>query len=199
MKARVSVAITGGIGSGKSTVLKILKGLGYTVFSCDEISKNLSEEKDYLEELEKLFPNVLNKDGRLNKKELSDRVFKTQKELEKLNKFSHPIIMRKLQEKINESNGVIFSEVPLLFEGGFENIFDFVIVVLRSHSKRVESVCARDYKNVDEIEARIQKQFDYENFEFEKLPKNKYFIIFNDEKEEFLKDSVEKILSKINP
>ena len=70
---KIKVAVTGGIGSGKSTVLAILKDMGYSVYSCDEIYKNLIRRKDYVAEIEKRFGCV--KDGHIQLDELSEKVF----------------------------------------------------------------------------------------------------------------------------
>lgn len=197
MKDRVSVAVTGGIGSGKSTVIKILKELNYPVFSCDEISKELSKKKEYLEKLNKIFPSVFDVDGRLDKKKLAELVFNDENLLKKLNDFSHPIIMEKLQKKVRSVNGLVFSEVPLLFEGEFEKDFDFVIIVLRDLSKRIESVCARDRLKNEQVLDRIKRQFNYEQLDVKTLPKNQ-FIVWNNKEQEELKNSIKMILNKIN-
>ena len=197
MKDRVSVAVTGGIGSGKSTTIKILKELNYPVFSCDEISKELSQEKEYLDKLNKIFPSVFDAEGRLDKIKLAQLVFNDENLLKKLNDFSHPIIMEKLQKRVRSVNGLVFSEVPLLFEGKFENDFDFVIIVLRDLSKRIESVCARDCLKNEQVLDRIKRQFNYEKLDLKTLPKNQFFV-WNNEGEDNLKNSIKLILNKIN-
>ena len=78
-----SIAITGGIGSGKSTALRILKDAGYPVYSCDEIYKELIKQADYVEEVKRMLPNVV-EDGKINKENMSKN--KTNTAMEELYK-----------------------------------------------------------------------------------------------------------------
>ena len=68
------IAVTGGIGSGKSTVLTLLKNLGYPVFSCDEIYREITESQAYVKEIETLFPSCV-ENGTINRKALAEIVF----------------------------------------------------------------------------------------------------------------------------
>ena len=105
--------------------------------------------------------------------------------------------MEKLQKKVRSVNGLVFSEVPLLFDGEFEKDFDFVIIVLRDLSKRIESVCARDRLKNEQVLDRIKRQFNYEQLDVKTLPKNQ-FIVWNNKEQEELKNSIKMILNKIN-
>ena len=138
------IAITGGIGSGKSTVLQYLKEKSYIVFSCDEIYRDLSNTYEFIEKLKKLFPDAI-VDGKLDRKKLSNIVFKDKEELLKLNRLTHPLIMEKLLYEMEKaSSGVVFAEVPLLFEGNYQTKFDYVIVVVRDLNDRIEAIKLRD-------------------------------------------------------
>ena len=129
--AKIKVAITGGIGSGKSTALSYLKELGYPVFSCDEIYKEVISSKEYIDKIKEFFPEAVTH-GCIERKILSEIVFNDPEKRALLNGISHPLIMQKLYEQMDTSeNELVFAEVPLLFEGGFENEFDHVIVILR--------------------------------------------------------------------
>lgn len=197
MKKRVSIAVTGGIGSGKSMVLSFLKNLNYSVFSCDQIYKELSCDEEYLKELEKIFPNIIDESGCLNRALLSEIVFSNRENLEKLNNLSHPLIMKKLQENIERENGLVFSEVPLLFEGKLENQFDYIIVVFRKKQDRINAVSLRDNKTKSEVEQRISNQFDYDN-QIDSLNKKKnVFILKNDSSLQDLKVALLDIIIKI--
>lgn len=151
-------AITGGIGSGKSAFSKILRETGYPVFSCDDIYAELCGEAEYLNALKKLFPDCV-ADGVVNRAALSQKVFSDRAELAKLNALSHPMIMRRLFE-LTEREPVSFSEVPLLFEGGYETQFDGVIVLVRGEEERIKSVMARNGLTEDAVRARLANQFD---------------------------------------
>ena len=151
-------AITGGIGSGKSTVCRILREKGFQVFSCDEIYRELRGERAYLDKIAELFPECVNEKG-LNAPALSALVFSDEAELERLNAVSHPLIMERLMARMNELP-LSFAEVPLLFEGGFDALFDGVLAIRREKGARLAAVRARDGLTETEILARMEKQFD---------------------------------------
>lgn len=170
----MKIAITGGIGSGKSTVSNIIKEEGYVVFSCDAIYAELLCDKSFADSLADVFGAEIFLDGILNRKKLSDIVFNDVSALQKLNELSHPAVIKRAIGKM-EGLPLSFCEVPLLFENGYENMFDGIIVVLRDTKKRINSVIKRDNLSVEEIEARIKAQFDYDNNNF-----TKYYVIHND-------------------
>lgn len=174
MQNSYKIAVTGGIGSGKSTVCEIIKKLGFATLSCDEIYAELLKDADFLNILEKNFCGVLNANGLLNRKKLSNIVFSDSAKLEKLSALTHPAIMKKLLKSAEEVKGICFCEVPLLFEHGYEKLFDKVIVVTRDYTERVQAVSKRDNITQKEVENRINSQYDYENSDFAK-----YYVIHN--------------------
>lgn len=171
-QSNVKIAITGGIGSGKSSVAEIIAGEGYPVFSCDKIYSELLCDKTFLSEIEKIFPGVV-KGGKLDRRMLSSEVFKDTGKLKKLNALTHDKILCAAFCKMEEER-LSFLEVPLLFENGFEKLFDGVVVVLRDFEKRVDSVMQRDKISREEVILRIKSQFDYDNYDFAK-----YYVIHN--------------------
>lgn len=188
----MKIAITGGIGSGKSLVSKYLSDKGYPVFSCDKIYKEICDNREYLKKLSELFGNEAIKNGKINRKYLSDLVFHDKESLKKLNGLSHPMIMSELMRKMDGEEGVVFAEVPLLFEGNYENLFDKIIIVYRPLQKRILSIMERDGIAEEEALSRINHQVDYE----EKIKQND-FIIYNDGDIAALKRNIEKILHEI--
>ena len=155
------IAITGGIGSGKSAVCRILKERGYPVFSCDEINRTLLSEKSYLDGLCALFPTCV-KDGKLQKTALAALVFSDKEALETLNAYAHPRISERLRRDMEGAGKTCFAEVPLLFESGMTDLFDGVIIVLRNKEERIRAVVARDGLTPEKAEARMKQQFDYD-------------------------------------
>ena len=155
------IAITGGIGSGKSAVCRILKERGYPVFSCDEINRALLGEKSYLDGLCALFPACV-KDGKLNKTALSALVFSDKEALKTLNAYAHPRISERLRCDMEGAEKTCFAEVPLLFESGMTKQFDGAIVVLRNKEERIRAVVTRDGLTAEQAEARMKQQFDYD-------------------------------------
>lgn len=157
------IAITGGIGSGKSTVLHILGEMGYPIFSCDEIYREIIDAPEYIQKISAAFPECI-KEGKIDRKLLSNIVFENCETLAKLNAIAHPLIMQRLLEKMdNCASEKVFAEVPLLFEGNYENLFDKVIVIYRNKDKRIESVVNRDQISFGSVKKRISTQFDYDD------------------------------------
>ncbi len=157
------IAITGGIGSGKSAVLSLLKEKGYPVFSCDEIYQEIIKEPAYINKVGTLFPfAVIN--GRINRKSLGDIVFNDEKSRKQLNAIAHPLILERLffYMEGNESE-FSFAEVPLLFENNLQERFDATIVVLRDKTARIKSIKERDNASAEEANRRINAQFDYDS------------------------------------
>ena len=173
MRNNIKIAITGGVCSGKSTVAQIIEEQGYKVLSCDKIYSEILEDSLFIDTLAKEFGAIKNVDGTLNRARLSEIVFGCDERLKKLNSLTHPKIMQRAMEQMT-GEGLFFCEVPLLFEGGFEQLFDNVIVVLRNDAERIAELMQR--RNIDEKQAflRINSQFDYKNCNFEK-----YYVIHN--------------------
>ena len=185
------IAITGGIGSGKSAVCRILKERGYPVFSCDEINRALLSEKSYLDGLCALFPACV-KDGKLNKAALSALVFSDKEALKTLNAYAHPRISERLRRDMEGAEKTCFAEVPLLFESGMTDLFDGIIVVLRNKEERIRAVVARDGLTAERAEARMKQQFDYDGT----LPDG-CLVIENDGDEAAPREKVDEVLEAL--
>lgn len=182
------IAITGGIGSGKSTVLKIIKDYGYLVIDSDKIVQDLYKKRKVLRKIKTFFPNCV--DGRLvlrpNKKLIADRIFNSEKDYEKLTGYLTPLVIKQIFSIANQQkNGLIFAEVPLLFERSYQDLFDGVIVVKRELNARIESVIKRSNLTREQVLERISAQVDYDNIDL----KN-YTIISNDFDEQDLKQKI---------
>ena len=192
MKQSKKIAVTGGIGSGKSTVLKIIEQKGYPVFSCDEIYAELIKDKKFLAKLCDKFGDILNEDGGLDRKKLSSIVFGDREKLARLDALTHPAIYAEMFRRVDETWGLCFCEVPLLFESGGEELFDGVIVVLRDEKQRIESVAERDNCSVNDVKLRIVNQFDYNKLNF-----TKYYVLHNNGNLEQLSAQIDDILQRI--
>lgn len=187
----IKIAVTGGIGSGKSYVLNTLKEQGFCVFSCDGIYEELIKDKDFSKEIaQDLGCEYLDGDV-INKKRLARAVFADREKLQKLNEITHPAI---IQNAISKMNGckLSFCEVPLLFECGYEGLFNEVIVVLRKNNARIQSIILRDKITYDEAVLRLKSQIDYDNLNF-----NNYFVIRNYGGLAELKNNTQEIIEKI--
>lgn len=168
----IKIAITGGIGSGKSTVAEIITEKGFTVISCDKVYVDLLNNDEFVSKISEEFDGILT-NGLLDKGKLASLVFSDEQKLKRLNEITHPVIMEKVFELMSEHK-VCFCEVPLLFEGGYERNFDYVLIVLRDLNERVASVVARDNIGEEEVIKRIKAQFNYDNLDF-----TQYYVIHN--------------------
>ena len=186
-------AITGGIGSGKSMVTTIIKSLGYAVFSADEVYANLLKNSDFCKQIYNLLDLKFNSEKGFDRKEVANVVFADKQKLKLLNSFTHDKIMATLNDLSININGVVFHEVPLLFESGYQDRYDGVIVVYRNLEDRINAVISRDNLTKTEVESRIKNQFDYENNSL-----LDYIIIKNDGEYEDLKSNVKEVLLKLN-
>ena len=193
MKQSKKIAVTGGIGSGKSTVMKIIAGKGYPIFSCDEIYSQLTSDSDFLNILRHSFGDILNSDGTLDRKKLSEIVFNNPAKLAELDKITHPAIYKEMFRMADEAGGICFCEVPLLFESGAESLFDGVIIVMRNEEQRIKSVTARDKLPEQDVKKRISNQFDYNSADFAM-----YYVIHNNGDLSELEWQTKEIIKKIN-
>ena len=131
----MKVAVTGGIGAGKSEFMRAVKELGIRTYSADEINAELLRDKRYIEKLSEAFPLAV-KDGKADKSVLREEVFSDEKKRKTLNALAHPEIRR----KIEEITGDAVIEVPLLFESGMTDLFDRVIVVTAGEDARINRI-----------------------------------------------------------
>lgn len=167
------IAITGGIGSGKSTAITAIKQMGYLVISADETYAELLKNPEFVRGVYRAVDIACDK-IELDRNLLSTEVFKNSEKLKALNDFTHAKIYNAMFEK-SKGYDVVFHEVPLLFESGYQNKYDKVIVIMRDINSRIQSVKSRSGLSDEEVISRIKNQFNYEN-----LDKNKHTVITND-------------------
>lgn len=164
----IVISITGGIGSGKTTVANIIRDMGFVVISSDENAKKLINSNDEIKnKLIALFGEaVFSTDGKLNSKYLSQKVFgdtQMHKEnLQSLNQIVHPYVIDYLINEVNkyEKNGeeYIFVESALTYEAGLEEGFEYVIVVDSDEDTAIQRVMKRTGLSKQEVSYRNQNQ-----------------------------------------
>ncbi len=192
------IAITGGIGSGKSTVVSILKEWGYIVFSCDEIYREIIQLPSYVEKIASLFPTCV-RNGEIDRQILSELIFSDEKNRTALNNVAHPMIMERLDAYMNMSKEeYVFAEVPLLFEGNYERLFDEIIVVMRDKNERILSLEKRDKQSRENIQRRIATQLDYDSREGNvRLKNSNAIVIDNNQSLEDMKCYLKAVVQKL--
>ncbi|MBD5583806.1 MAG: dephospho-CoA kinase [Clostridia bacterium] len=179
------------MGSGKSAVAEILVKEGYPVFSCDKIYTKLLNDSNFLGKLSTQFDGIITPDGALDRAKLSETVFNDKSALSKLNALTHPAIMEEVLKK-SKKEKLSFTEVPLLFENGFERYFDSVIVVLRDENERINAIVERDGIEREKVILRLKSQFNYDKCNFAK-----YYVIHNCSNFADLEQKTIEILKKI--
>ena len=154
-------ALTGGIGSGKSTVLSLFKEMGVPTFSADDSAKHaMQHNPDVRKKITALFGDVAFKDGKLNRAFLAEQVFKDKAKLETLNAVVHPAAnsaYTQWQEAQNASYTMY--EFPIVFELNAQDRFDGIILVTANEKERIKRVKVRDQVGEDAVRARMQNQW----------------------------------------
>ena len=179
MQAPQHYGITGGIGSGKTTVCRIFEALGIPVYYADDEAKRLMTEDAPLRArlVEAFGEATYLPDGALNRTYLAELVFNDAAQLERLNGLVHPAVGRHSAAWQRAQRDVPYTlkEAALLFESGSERMLDGVITVFAPEALRIARVTQRDRTTPAEVRARMAKQLS----EAEKL-RRADFIIHND-------------------
>ena len=160
---KMVIGITGGIASGKSNVCSVVKELGYPIISCDEITKQNYQigGKIYNVVLERFGNEYLKDDNTIDRKKLGKLIFNNKSAKMLLDSITHPIIKEELLKEIEKyDDGLIFVEIPLLYEAKFDSICDKVICVFLSQKYQVERLMEREGIDEDFALAKIHSQMD---------------------------------------
>lgn len=163
----ITIGLTGGIGSGKSTVSSRLAELGAFIVDADLVAREIVEPgQPALAELAEAFDGVLNPDGTLNRAELARQAFATPEATKKLNAITHPRIRARTEElfKQGRESGaeVLVYDMPLLIENGEVNKVDHVLVVDAPDELRIERLVQHRGLDEDDARRRIAAQIDRE-------------------------------------
>lgn len=157
------IGVTGGIASGKSNVCNVIKEAGYPVLDCDKITQELSnvDMPIYNAIVNAFGSDFVLEDKSLDKKKLSKLIFNNDAAKIRLNQVTHPIIRDELIKRIGEiQDGLVFVEVPLLYEAKFNDICDKVICVFLTKKRQVERLMEREGIDEDYALAKIHSQMD---------------------------------------
>ena len=179
----LKIGITGGIGSGKTTVAKVFEVLGIPVYYADDEAKRLMNTDEKLKEKIQLhFGNDVYKDGRLDRKYLSEIVFKNPEKLQLLNALVHPATLKDAEKWMqSQSTAYSLKEAALIFESGAHEYLDYVIGVTAPAPLRLQRTMQRDGIAREDVISRMDKQID-ETIKMKLCD----FVIKNDEQEMLL-------------
>lgn len=176
----LKIGITGGIGSGKSTVCQVFETLGISVFYADAAAKYLMEHDQILiEQVKELFGESAYTNGKLNNKMIGAIVFKDKDKLARLNAISHPAVLRYSAEWMEHCKGpYALKEAALFFETDSYKAMDLMIGVTAPKALRIARTIQRDHISEEQVLERMAKQMD----EAEKMSRCDY-VITNDDKQ----------------
>ncbi|TVZ25356.1 dephospho-CoA kinase [Gillisia sp. Hel_I_86] len=155
------VGLTGGMGSGKTTVANFFKELGVPVYIADDAGKSLMNTNAGVKsKIVSLFGKLAYSDGHLDRKYIASQVFNSPEKLQQLNQIVHPAVGLDFKKwKNNQDGPYVIYEAAILFEaGGYKNC-DLIILVTAPLEERIKRLQARDKSSLEEIEARIQHQW----------------------------------------
>ena len=160
----LKIGLTGGIGSGKSTVAKIFETLGIPVYYADAEAKRLMNSNETLKvSIRQYFGEAAYKNDELDRKYLADIVFNTPEKLELLNALIHPVTINDAEEWMQKQVAPYsIKEAALLFESGAAENLDFIIGVYAPQALRIRRVMKRDGLPEEEILKRINRQINEE-------------------------------------
>ncbi len=168
------VGLTGGIGSGKTTVAKMFEKLGVSIYIADLEAKKITNRPSTLKILEKKFGKEIIKNNELNRSLMAQIVFNHPEKLAQLNAIIHPLVAQDFKKWVQEKNSekFVIKEAAILLETKKHHNCDFIITVTAPLDLRIKRVEERDHTSKDEILKRIKSQWTDE----QRIAKSDYVI-----------------------
>lgn len=193
MKKKIVIGISGGIASGKSLVSEYLKNKGYKIYDCDLIAHEIFELQDTKVKIANTF-NIDIKD--VNRKYISKLAFNNNKLLESLNDIMKNKIISQMKEIINNNNGLIFFDAPLIYDWHLEDMFDRVIFVYVNKNIQELRLSQRDNIDLEYAKKKINSQIDIDE-KYQLAKSRKDYIVDNNGTIDALNPQIDKILKEI--
>ena len=183
----MKIAITGGIGSGKSYVCRLLEQRGISIYDCDSAAKRLMHTSEPLRQqlTELIGPDTYDNEGRLNKAVVAQFLLQSEENAKAIDNIVHPAVAHDFQ-----NSGYQWMECAILFESGFEQLVDRIIVVTAPEEVRINRIMHRDGINSEKAQEWINRQWSQE-----KVRQRADFEIVNDGKQDLNKKINDIILS----
>ncbi len=156
----IIIGLTGGIGSGKTTIANYYKSLGIPVYTADNEAKNLYTDPNVLVQLTAIFDDSIITNKQLDKKKLAALVFNNPSALQKLNNLIHPLVKLHFENwiQLHKEFPVLIKESALLFETNAYKNCDYTITVTAPEQEKINRVQLRDHCSKSEVEARMKNQ-----------------------------------------
>ena len=195
----IIIGVTGGIGSGKSYICRIISSLGFPVYNCDaEAKKLMNTNKHIINSLKQLIgENSYDSEGNLNKPIIAQFLFTNEENTHKINSVVHPVVKEDFRSWASAQNAdLIFMESAILFESGFNDVVDNVITITAPPETRIERTIRRDNTTREQVIARMNQQMQDE----ERVRLSDYIICnnTNDNVEQQIKTIIETLSKKVH-
>jgi len=173
------IGLTGGIGSGKSTVARVFATLNIPIYTSDiEAKKLMNSSSEIKEKLISEFGNEVYLKNFLNRKFLANIIFNDKQKLNFINSVVHPVVINHFNKWVSlQTSTYVIKENAILFESGMHKNVDFIITVVAPENVRIKRVMKRDKTTYKDVKSRILNQMSEE----EKIEKSN-FVIINDDK-----------------
>ncbi|PRZ21631.1 dephospho-CoA kinase [Flavobacterium granuli] len=184
------IGLTGGIGSGKTTIANHFKSLGIPVYIADEEARKLMQSDEIVKAIKETFGSDFFEKDVLNRAKLAEAVFNDPDKLKELNAIVHPAVKKHFKQWLLEHNNfpAVIYEAAILFESGSYKDFDLIITVTAPIETRIQRVIARDKTSREQVLKRMEAQWTDE----QRISKS-HFVIENDSIENSIKE-IERIL-----
>lgn len=196
MKNVIKLGVTGGLASGKSTACRFLQEKGCPVFDADKVAKDiLFSSPEIWEKLAQKFGPDIITDNELDKSKLAEVAFSSRRNQSILNSLIHPRVREKFQDFVVEKeadNKVVVADVPLLFEGDFDKLVDYSLLIFTDRDIRIKRALKRGNLTREQIENRMELQMP----EKEKKKRATY-VIENNSDLENLQQKVDHLYEKL--
>ena len=188
------IGLTGGIGSGKTTIAKHIKSLGIPVYIADDEARKIMQSVEIISAIKKIFGTSIFENDILNREKLAAIVFSDSEKLEKLNSIIHPAVKKHFENWIlnHKKYPYVIYEAAILFESGSYKNCDLIITVTAPIESRIQRVIQRDHTTRENVLKRINSQWN----DAQRISKSDYVI--ENITPEIAKSEVDKILKILN-
>jgi len=174
----LKLGVTGGIGSGKTSVCRVFSVLGVPVFSADPVAKKIMDyDRDIINKINTVAGKDLYREGTLDRRELAKLIFNNQKLLRKVNSIVHPVVFEHFKLWVSEQTApYVIMEAAILFESSASKLVDRIATVVAPIDERVQRVTRGKHLTRDQVMERIRNQIDDDT----RIRKSNY-VIYNSE------------------
>jgi dephospho-CoA kinase len=183
----LKVGLTGGIGSGKSTIAKVFESLGIPVYYSDLEARKFLNNAAFVAQMKARWGPQVESNGVVDRAFIASIIFNQDSELEWMNQAIHPLVREDFKKWCEQQKApYVVQEAAILFESGFQHLFDCIITVSASQEERLQRVIARDHVKLKDVKARMDKQWK----ESERI-RNATYVIYNNDQDQALKHVLE--------